>query len=216
MSDSNSTPVPTRIKDLTGQVFSRWTVAGYAGKQGHKHKWRCVCECGSKREIAGSNLESGHSKSCGCLRDELAVSAKKTHGMSHTPEHGAWLSMRQRCRQVRNPSYARYKNRTPDLSFDDFEVFLAEVGLRPTPEHSLDRIDNNLGYVPGNVRWATRDTQANNTSANIPIKCVKTGEVRNLKPACRDMGLPYHRVYQRLFRLGWSVSAATDGLYVEV
>jgi hypothetical protein len=66
------------------------------------------------------------------------------------------------------------------------------------------------------LKGVTLDVQANNTSANIPIKCVRTGEVRNLKPACREIGIPYHRVYQRLFRLGWSVSEATEGTYTDV
>lgn len=78
-----------------------------------------------------------------------------------TPEYRAWEGARNRCRNPNNRSYVRYGGRgiTFSPAFDDFAVFLAEIGPRPSPGHSLDRIDNNLGYEPGNVRWATRSEQ---------------------------------------------------------
>ncbi len=218
MSDSNSIPKPrgSRFKDLTGQVFSRWTVLGEAERMGKHRAWLCRCECGSEKAVDAASLKCGASKSCGCLRAEVSRENATTHGGVGTPEYAVWEQMWKRCTSPTGPDYARYKDRVPDPVFKNFGMFLLEVGYRPSPEHSLDRRDNTLGYVPGNLRWVTRDVQANNTSANIPIKCVRTGAVRNLKPACRDIGLPYHRVYQRLFRLGWTVMEATEGAYTDV
>lgn len=78
-----------------------------------------------------------------------------------TPEYRVWEGARNRCRNPNNRSYARYGGRGITFSavFDDFAVFLAEIGPRPSPNHSIDRIDNERGYEPGNIRWATRSEQ---------------------------------------------------------
>ena len=218
MSNINSISRPSNaaLKDLTGQVFTRWTVKDYAGKLGKRHQWTCVCACGTERPVDGTSLRSGLSGSCGCLRLEVCAEKATTHGGVGMPEYRVWEQMWKRCTDPKNKAYPKYKSRVPADVFKDFGAFFSEVGPRPSPDHSLDREDNSLGYIPGNLRWVTRDVQANNTDANIPIRCVATGEVLNLKPACREVGIPYHRVYQRMFRLGWSVAEATEGQYCEV
>jgi hypothetical protein len=90
---------------------------------------------------------------------------RRTHGMSSTPEYFAWAAMLSRCHNPANPRYDDYGGRgitVCDRWRADFAAFLADVGRRPSPAHSLDRIDNDRGYEPGNCRWATAYVQARN------------------------------------------------------
>lgn len=95
--------------------------------------------------------------------------APDTVGVSRAnpEEYDAWKNMWQRCTNPNNPAYIEYKSRRPPEEWRDFKVFFEHVGSRPSPKHSLDRIKNELPYGPGNVRWATKKVQANNTSRTI-------------------------------------------------
>ncbi len=91
----------------------------------------------------------------------------KTHGKANTPEYNSWLCIKQRTGNPNNPAYSRYGGRGIDLDpiyigENGFIEWLKEVGERPSPTHSIDRIDNNKGYFPGNMRWATKKEQSNN------------------------------------------------------
>jgi hypothetical protein len=88
--------------------------------------------------------------------------AQTTHGKSRTPEYGAYLAAKARCMNILNDAYADYGGRGIEFRFTSFEQFFAEVGLRPSPAHSLDRKNNDGHYEPGNVRWATLSEQNNN------------------------------------------------------
>jgi hypothetical protein len=112
---------------------------------------------------------SGNTSSCGCLRRETTAKKNHRHGMRKrsgdgVPEYSIWKGMRQRCNDPNNHEWNRYGGRGIRISarWDEFLVFLADVGARPTSRHSLDRIDNDGDYEPGNVRWATLSEQANN------------------------------------------------------
>jgi hypothetical protein len=147
---------------LDGLRFGRLVVAETIGT-----RVRAICDCGQTTETEKYSLKSGLTKSCGCLKNE---GRPRTHGESPrgswTPEYRAGVNMVTRCH---NPKATRYKNwggrgiSVCDEWRHDYEAFLSHVGRRPSPTHSLDRIDNNRGYEPGNVRWATREQQARNT-----------------------------------------------------
>ena len=207
MSNLNSIPMPTdpRFQDLTGRAFSRWSVLAYAGRNSHKHVWLCNCECGREKVVDGQSLKAGLSKSCGCLKGELAKQKATVHGSSGTPEHTAWLGMWERCTNPKHKSYPAYAARVPSVEFEQFERFLEEVGKKPSPAHSLDRVDNKVGYIPGNLRWTTSRRQANNTSANVHI--TYRGVTRTMAEWARYVGMAGGTLWYRL-KVGWSVERA--------
>jgi len=158
-----------RFIDLTGQRFGRWLVKNRGGltKNGHP-KWECRCECGNIREVPGSDLRYGQSKSCGCWNKNGPRKAPSRHGMSYTPEYHIWALMLQRCRNSNWPGYRYYGGRGISVCerWLDFENFYADIGPRPSPELSIDRINNNGNYEPNNCRWADAKTQNNNQRRN--------------------------------------------------
>lgn len=110
------------------------------------------------------------------------------HGQSHTPEWYAWCGMRQRCNDKASKSYVDYGGRGIKVAdeWHDFAAFFAHVGKKPSPKHSLERIDNDGDYRPGNVRWATKLEQAHNTRANRHITA--NGITKTMAEWARDLG----------------------------
>ena len=154
-------------QDLTGLKFHRLTVIEYAGatRPPKRALWKCKCDCGSICEVIATHLRNGNTKSCGCLRNEVAGGRTRTHGLSKTREYETWCHMIQRCEDPRQPGYKHWGGRgitICDRWRNDFEAFLADMGHRPSAKHSLDRINNDGNYEPSNCRWATRHEQARN------------------------------------------------------
>jgi hypothetical protein len=136
------------------------------------------------------------------------LAPRTTHGMSkHTPEYAAWNNMRSRCWNPKNKMYSYYGGRgiVVDDSFKTFEGFFKEVGHRP-PGTSLDRIDNNLGYAPGNVRWVTKAKQMLNRSDN---RYLTLGEkTQTLREWSDETGISVGAIWARIEKYGWSVERA--------
>jgi len=134
---------------------------------GSRSKWQFRCDCGNEHIARTADVRSGKIKSCGCfLSESRAANGRKnvTHGMKHSLEYHTWVSMKQRCTNPNDPAYSYYGGRGITVCerwLNSFEHFLADMGQRPTPDHSLDRYpDNDRGYEPGNCRWATPKEQA--------------------------------------------------------
>lgn len=151
--------------DLSGKKFGRLTAIEEAGrtKQGSV-VWKCICDCGGSKSVSAASLRQGHTKSCGCLQKENPPPVIKTHGRTKTPEHNSWRGMIDRCFLPSSRYYRIYGGRgiTVAPEWLSFEQFLADMGEKPSPSHSLDRIDPNKGYSKDNCRWATPTTQSYN------------------------------------------------------
>lgn len=161
--------------DLTGQRFGRWTVVSQADSKNGDTVWNCVCECDKKKVVVGYTLTKGKSLSCGCLRKELASDRVSIHGYCGTPEYVVWLHIIARCENENSKDFHNYGGRGIKMCEEwrsSFETFLADMGERPSPEHSIDRIDVNGNYEPLNCRWATQEVQSRNKRV---YKTNKTG-----------------------------------------
>lgn len=186
--------------DLRGRKFGRLTAVQFVYKRNKNYFYRCVCECGKEciksRDYLIYDSSSVH-KSCGCWRKEQqAKTTRKTHKMhtfEHRPEYIAWKAMKGRCYNPNNKQYNDYGGRgieVCDRWLNTFENFLADMGKKPTPAHSLDRIDVNGDYCPENCRWATREEQANNKRCCIMVE--HNGKTQTFKQWCDELDLPYY------------------------
>ena len=168
MTDNNSS-TSAITQDLTNQTFNRLTVIRYAYKRIKDHFWECRCVCGNIKTIRGAGLKNGHTKSCGCLQRQHVKNlgqTHKTHGQSKTTEYKIFCGAKKRCTNSNGKSYADYGGRGIEFRFKSFEEFFADVGFRPSPQHSLERKNNNGHYEKGNCEWATKIKQARNTRTN--------------------------------------------------
>lgn len=166
-------PLMSRMLDLVGRRFERLTVIAYDETRKTTGKtasyWICRCDCGNEIVTRGSALTTNNTKSCGCLIRETMSRIGKTNGthrLSRTLEYQSWRAMNQRCYEPTNNRFKYYGKlgvTVCDRWRNSFEDFLADMGHRPTPKHSIDRYPDNTGhYEPTNCRWATPTEQRHN------------------------------------------------------
>ena len=143
---------------------------------------RCLCACGQKCTVRRDHVNKG-TKSCGCLRSATARRLRNQlrHGGwingQPTPEYSAYVGAKGRCTNPKSNVWKYYGGRGIKFLFTSFEQFLAEIGPRPTPQHSLDRKKNNGHYRPGNVRWATDKEQNANRRKVTDLSGYRTQEL---------------------------------------
>lgn len=197
-----------RFKNLTGMRFTRLTVMEeFVHKTDQRTRWICRCDCGNVVTVLSSSLATGNTKSCGCYQKDNP--SNLSHGMTGSPEYRAWENMRQRCHRKESVEYHRYGGRgitVCDRWLLSFEDFFLDVGKRPSELHTLDRINNNGHYEPGNVRWATRKEQSANVCRNVNVKI--NGVTKILSEWCRIYGISKNTVRNRIKNMNWCAETA--------
>lgn len=166
--------------------------------------WLCRCECGNAGKHLAHTLETGHSKSCGCLKSEMHT----THGLWKTRSYKVWAGMMQRCYREYHASWPYYGGRgiTVCDRWHDVRAFVEDMGECPKGL-SIERIDVNGNYCPENCKWATNDEQRANTRMTRHV--IYKGRRVHFREAARLSGIPDDTLRRRL-KLGWSWEKATS------
>ena len=195
-----------RALDLVGVRFGLLQVVRKA--QAQPVLWLCVCDCGSNSVVSTGRLRSGNTKSCGCKKRSVLGKSTTVHGLHGTRTYRIWKAMHTRCKNPNSAQFKDYGGRGISVcpQWDRFTTFLADMGLAP-PDGSIDRVDNNGNYEPGNCRWATRTEQNRNARSNIRVAFEGVSYVA--AELARKHGVSKSVAYSRMKR-GWStVDACT-------
>lgn len=175
--------MPTAF-DLSGQKFGRLTVIERSGSIDGNSAWLCECDCGTVARWRGYSLKEGNTTSCGCVHKEAARKRLLKHGLSKSREYSVWSDMIQRCTNPSNEFYKDYGERGINVCprwKNSFLLFHEDMGDRPSDDHTLDRMDNSMGYFKENCRWVTNTEQQRNKRNNRRIefsgKMLTVGEI---------------------------------------
>ncbi len=165
--------MPIKRDWMVGYRFGRVVVTAHAGRS----MWHVKCDCGEEKTVRTDHLRRGLSQSCGCLSAEMARARNRRHGdtvgYTQTAEYRTWRKMIVRCENKNCADYYLYGARGIKVCQEwreSFAEFLAHVGRKPSPKHSIDRINNNGNYEPGNVRWATARQQRRNQRSKQEVR----------------------------------------------
>lgn len=197
--------------DISGIRFGRVVASHTVDSKGN---WMCFCDCGKSKVISSGALRRGATVSCGCYQSEVASRAasihKRKHGMDGTPVYKIWVHMRQRCQNPKAPNYRLYGGRGISVcqAWWKFENFLSDMGDRPSPEYSIDRIDSNGDYEPSNCRWATKTQQSNNSRTNRRLE--HKGMVMTMAEWASKLGMNYSSFSYHIYK-GRTISDILGG-----
>jgi hypothetical protein len=188
-----------------GEKFGLLTIVRFWGRDKSGYYWNCQCDCGNaalKKKYR--DLVVGKVTACGCTKTQRIIKQSLRHGETRrghkSVEYTTYMDARRRCRNPKSTGYRWYGGRGIEFRFDSFEHFLETLGRKPSPSHSIDRINSNGHYEPGNVRWATPTEQANNLRSNHRITV--SGKTLTLQQAKRVFGVGHSTIIRRLSR-GW-------------
>lgn len=184
-----------------GAQFGKLTVLERLPNRKGNPMLKCKCECGNESVVQGSNLTTGHTRSCGCIQIK--------HSQSYTREYKTWIAIKRRCCDPNNCGYPRYGAvgiKICDKWINDFPAFYADMGPKPTPKHSIDRKDNDGNYEPGNCRWATTAEQARNKRNNHFFEF--NGKRQTLPDWSREVGISHSTLINRIYKYGWTPEMA--------
>lgn len=206
-------PIMPNFIDLTGKRFGRFLVLNRGENRGVQPTWHVRCDCGTEKLVISASLRRGVSRSCGCLKSELARDALRQrasiHGMTETRIYRIWSGMIKRCHGINGDPYGCYQGRgitVCDRWRTSFENFYTDMGDHPGDGFSIDRINNDLGYSPENCRWATTEQQMNNTSRSVLFS--HNGVQMSIPQWERHLGFPEGVLYKRIRRRKWTFDKA--------
>jgi hypothetical protein len=197
---SNGAADMRRITVPAGTQFGQWTVIEECQKRGRERAFTCRCTCGTERAVLLSNLRAGKTSGCGCLAGPKISRSKTKHGASDSPEHLTWMRIRQRCENPNSGDFPNYGGRgikVCDRWRESFETFLADMGPRPGPGYTIERINNDGPYSPENCRWATIQEQQQNKRNSIRV--MHGGAIRSLSEISAETGIPVATLYTRYY-----------------
>lgn len=207
MTSTITTSSTTKMK--SGERHNRLTAVARVEVNKHgKAIWSFLCSCGNEHKATACSVRSGNTKSCGCQNIEALAARNKTYGASDSSEYNTWCAMIGRCTNPNNHAFDYYGGRgitVCDLWRQSFEAFYADMGPKPTPKHTIERMENNGSYCKENCKWATRSEQARNRRSIRTI--IVNGKTMSLAEAVERSGLIYITVWRRL-QLGWSTERA--------
>lgn len=186
----------SRKLDRTGQRFGMLTVKSLFSYINYNSRWLCLCDCGNETIVSGSNLQAGHTTSCGCYALSVLKKRSVTHGMTKTDTYICWAHIKARCYNPKEKSYEKYGGRgimMCDEWLNDFPRFLADMGERPSKLHTIERIDVNGNYEPSNCKWATQKEQQNNRSNNNRVEY--DGEIMTVAQLSEKIKVKADKIY---------------------
>lgn len=206
------------VKDWTGKRVGDLTVVGFAGVVNKNSRWHCRCSCGNELIVAAPDLKRSKRRSCGCRKASWIAEARTIHGGAargnHDPAYRCWRNMRIRCYDPKCNRFELYGGRgiavcdrwlTGEGGVHPFDCFLQDMGPRPSPHHTVDRIDANGNYEPANCRWASPIEQGRNKRNNA--RFVWNGAEMSLAEICDIEGVRYALVQGRV-KDGWDLAEA--------
>lgn len=189
-----------------GKRFNRLTVIGLPIQlPGERIKVLCRCDCDKELYVNCLNLVHKNTKSCSCLMiDKLKQNVTK-HGLSKSHAYNTWVGMKQRCYNKNNPSYPDYGQRgiiVCDEWINSFETFILDMGKKPSINHSIERVNNNLGYSKNNCIWATRKVQNSNKRSSLYF--TYNGKTQTLNDWSEETEIKVDTLWMRIKR-GWTL-----------
>ena len=206
--------------DRTGMVYGRLTVLEVAYVKNATVYWKCKCECGNEVVVKGGNLQSGNTTSCGCLgianrqrQMDVFTAKNKTHGHGHTRLSRIWYHMKERCNNPNSKDYDLYGGRGISVcdewnGSDGFQAFYQWSMENGYDDNlSIDRIDTDGNYEPGNCQWSNDVEQANNRRSNRMLTI--NGKTQTFAEWCRQCNIKYHKVRDRM-ESGWTAEEALE------
>lgn len=200
--------MPAKSNSIDGQI-GRFYVVCRSEKRSKSRDfyWTVRCECGHVSDMLAHQIRKQQNKTCGHTSHGKSRNVKHRASYPRTSEYIAWCGSRARCLDPNQPSYIHYGGRgiVFDSRWDDFSVFLRDMGNKPSPSHSIERIDNNGPYSPENCKWAPPEEQARNKRSNVVLDfngrsmCVSQWAIETHIPGCTislriKLGWPIERV----------------------